>query len=133
MNDDEYADLLRYVEHRLRDLRDPGLSDRVVSAARGRDTVSARTQLLALLDALRSDVALGSTTTARAVLSRLRRVAGTDSGRPIDGLSVRLSDQDRRLFGVEEVDLVGGSALRDVLDALDRLSAAILEDAGEER
>lgn len=126
MNEAEYADILQFTQRRMQEYGLASLNDRIVSDLRVHlDNPS--TRLLRYLDALESELRLRTASTVRTITERFRATVDTESGQPIDGLSVLLSEEDRDLFGTEVVDLKGDSNLDALVSEIAELRAELSE------
>lgn len=84
-------------------------------------------QLLRYLDALESELRLRADSSVRSITQRFRGTVDTESGRPIDGLSLILSGEDRDLFGTDVVDLSGDADLDALVGEIAELRAELSE------
>ncbi|MEZ4503633.1 MAG: hypothetical protein R3C39_13490 [Dehalococcoidia bacterium] len=132
MDEVTFEGLLQYVRREMRNLGFGELDGRIVDDVRAADLESrtASAQLIRYLDRLRVEMTLGSEAAVRRVISAFQDVATTESGDPIDGIRIVLSDADQRLMGTgPSVDLGGGPELQDLIGDLSRL----LNDLSESR
>ncbi len=96
------------------------------------DSRSPSVQLLRYLTALESEFRLGTESTVGSITERFRNAVRTESGRPVEGISLVLSGADRELFGVDEISLGGRSDLEGLIGTLAQLRVELGEsrDAG---
>ena len=120
MNEQDFSEILRYLQDRMRELGLSSLNDRIVSDIRI-DPGRPSTQLFRYLDALESEMRLGTEETARLIVDRMRETVETESGDHPEGLTLLLSDADRELYGANRVDLAAAPDLRSVLDEITTL------------
>ena len=64
------------------------------------------------------------------MLERFRRLAVTDNGEPVDGVILSVNQEDVLLFNTEQVSLVQGLELADVLEGLERLQSELPRKLG---
>lgn len=126
MNEDEYGTLLQTLRLRTRasgrtDL-DGLLMDSRVAEAQG-----AQEAVIGYLTGLRDEMSLGGQAVIRESMRRLRRIP-TESGSPIEGIVVDVTEQDRAAFGLDEVDLVGNPQLDQAVREIDDLIRELRED-----
>src|SRR4029077_21255067 len=120
MNEEEYAEVLQYLQRHMRDSALASVNDRIIADIR-LEPGSASTQVLRYLDTLRAEVQLGTDASVRRIVERLRETVGTESGRPVDGLRLVFSPADRDLFGTDAVDLGVTPNLDLILHEIDEL------------
>ncbi|MGO4362275.1 hypothetical protein [Terrabacter sp. RAF57] len=126
MNDEEYETLLQTLRLRTRgsgraDL-DGLLMDSRVAEARG-----PREAVIGYLTGLRDEMSLGGEEVIRESMRRLRGIP-TESGLPIEGIVVDVTEQDRAAFGIDEIDLVGSPELDRAVREIDDLIRELRED-----
>lgn len=131
MNETDYGEILQHLRRRMRTAGFADLDARIVQDVR-RDPGAPREQLLRYLDLLELEARLGTDATARAVTERLNRIASTESGSPIEGLTVELSLEDQALFGTTDIDVGVAPDLARVIDELRDLRSRVADDRGAE-
>lgn len=127
MDENEYDRALTYLIASLEIGGAPDLLQAVVAA--GSDSTSTGRQLVASLRALRSNIASSDRTRVRRVLNDLNSVASTESGEPISGVYLELTEAEARVADTERIDLTeDGRDLREVLVLLDEQISELLDD-----
>lgn len=126
MNEAEYAEILQFIQRRMQEYGLANLNERIVSDLRVRPG-SPSIQLLRYLDALESELRVRTASTARAITEWFRQTVGTESGKPVEGVILALSDQDRELFGMDVVDLSGGPDLDALIGEVAELRSELRE------
>ena len=105
MNENEFTELLQFLQSTANQRGFGALNDRIIEQIRGEALPSAE-RLDRYLTAFIQELEFGSEGPPREALLRLREVATSDRGQPIDGVRVELSASGRELFDVEEIDLL---------------------------
>lgn len=126
MNEREFAEVLQFIQQQMREYGLASLNDRIVSDLRI-DPGDPSLQVLRYLDALESELRLGTDATVRSITERFRTTVETESGRPVEGLSLLVTESDRDLFGQDVVDLGVGLNLEGLIGELVQLQADLRE------
>ncbi|RHW22802.1 hypothetical protein D0Z08_31015 [Nocardioides immobilis] len=127
MDVEEHDRALTYLIASLEGMGAPELLQAVVAA--GSDSTSTGGQLVASLRALRNNIAASDRTRVRRVLDGLNAVASTETGEPISGVYLELTEAEARAAGTDRLDLTeDGDDLRDLLVLLDDLISELLDD-----
>jgi hypothetical protein len=124
MDSDEMAELGRYIRERLRDVGRVDLDDRLRSP---RGQADIEEEPIEYLLALRREAVLGTERLQRETMSRLSFVS-TARGEPPDGVVVEVSEQDRDIYGAEQIPLVGSQLVDRLVQDIDDLIERLRED-----
>jgi hypothetical protein len=134
VNESEFAQVLQHLQERMRRYGFSELNDRILAELRFEpdrsvpgEHGSSSSQVLRYLDLLESELRLRTGATVRRIIGRFGNVAQTQSGGPIEGLSVEMSEGDRRLFEIESVDLGTASDFQSILDDIRHLRRELAE------
>lgn len=130
MNDDETSELLQYLRQAVR-AESFGDLDQLLVSSRLSDVRRADRQLIAYLEGLRDEIALGSEDAMRQTMARLREIR-TDDGRPIQGVVLDVVDEDVAIYGTRRIDLVGSPELDALVRQVDTLLAELRESIDPE-
>ena len=126
MTPGEFSELLQYVREEVR-RRGFGDLDQLLVRSRLADMEGAQRQLLAYLEGLRDEIALGSEDVMRQIMTRFREIRTAD-GRPVQGVVVAVEEADVPIYGTRRLDLAGSAELDDLVGQLDALMAELRED-----
>lgn len=126
VDDDEIAEALRYFQIAMRQAGLGELNARLVQGTRA-DPGPPRVQLSRYLEGLSTELRLETDESVRQIVAAFNRVAETESGRSIDGISVHLTDEDQQTFGVDVINLGTPNGLDAVISRLDDLRSALNE------
>ena len=130
MQDAELEELLQFTRQEMR-RRNRSDVDALLVESRSRDIQSPREQLIRYLEGLRDEAQLGSERVSREIVSRLRRSVRSSTGN-VEGVVVDVNQQDRRVFGTNEIRLTGSPALDDVVVRLNAFIEDLREDGRSE-
>jgi hypothetical protein len=124
MNETEFAELLRFIQARMREYGFAEINERIIAEIRI-DPGSSSSELLRYLRILTSELRVRTDEPAQRIIESFREIVQTDSGRPVDGLTVLLSDQDSQLFGTATVNLSPTRDISVLLADLERLQSEL--------
>jgi hypothetical protein len=127
MNEIDYGNVLEHMRRQMRSIGFGELDSRIVIAIQ-RDAGPPKAQLLRYLELLESEARLGTDSTARAITERLNHIARTDSGSPIEGISVALSQQEQVLFRTSRIDVGMAPDLAGVISQLRDLYSELADE-----
>lgn len=130
MDENEFEQLLHFIQRRMREAGLGGLDERIVSELRTEQPPPS-VQLDRYLRMLRGELSLGTNDSVRRVLGRLRRIADVDQGGDIDGIDVVMTAGDAEIYGTSVVNLGGLPELDDLLEELGSLAAELRESRDE--
>jgi len=128
LTESEFAELLQYLQVRMRSDGFSDVNDRIVADIRASEATPS-VQLLRYLEDLTGEVRSRSLEASQRVLERFRSLAVTDNGEPVDGVILSVNEEDVLLFNTEQVSLVQGLELADVLEGLERLQSELRESS----
>src|SRR4051812_21304532 len=126
MQEHEFAEVLRFARDRMRAYGFGVLDERILSDI-SIDPGGPFTQLTRYIETLESEVRLGSDDAIRTTINRFRQFLGTESGVPVAGIQVVMSNSDAVAFGVDRIDLGVGADLESVIDDLSALALELRE------
>jgi hypothetical protein len=127
MDQDELDQLSRYVRTRV--LRGGRVDlDERIAATRLNARGDLEEGVIGYLQALRRELTLGTDQAQRETMDRFIRNVRTEDGRQPDGLVLAISEEDVRIYGTDEVQLVGSPALDEIVAALDDLIENLRQD-----
>jgi hypothetical protein len=129
MDSEEFAALLQHVRRTVSS-RGLGELDQLLVRSRLTDIPTSQGQLLAYLDGLRNEISLGTEQTMRQTMQRLRQIR-TDDGRPVEGVTIDVTDDDFPAYGARTIDLVGSPGLDALLAELDELIARVRQSGDQ--
>lgn len=126
MTEQEFAEVLQYLQtqvqaHGLGETNDRILTDIRIEPGRPSD------QLVRYIDALVTELRLRDGAAVQRIVERANEFVRTESGRPIDGVRIVLSDADRDTFGRDTVDLGDGQDHSALIRRLEQLRGDLLE------
>ncbi len=126
MTEQEFAEVLQYLQAQMRLYNLTALNDRIVADIR-LDPGRPSDQLDRYLDALLSELRLQDEAAVRRIVETTNEFVRTETGGPVEGLSLVLSDSDRETFGRDTVDLGEGPDFTSLIRGLERLRGELLE------
>jgi len=126
MDEEDFANLLRFTRERMRELGLESLSDRISADLRTGDDRPSQV-LLRYFSSLETELRLASSATVRKLTDRYRSVVQTDSGRTVEGIRLLPTGADQQLFGTDPVDLTGDPGLEPLIDEISRVRSDLLE------
>jgi hypothetical protein len=126
MKDEDYRDILQFTRSALRKAGLGAIDERIMSDIHGSE--GPFWDLTYYLKHLTEEIALGSDIHLSNVLRRVRRHAGTESGEPIEGVKVIISDQDRERYNAREIYFAPDPELGELAEELRTLIGQLYED-----
>jgi hypothetical protein len=131
MTDSDYKDIFHTIRHRLRELGFGMIDESIISNMRGSD--GAFWDLNHYLKELREQVRLGSDHKYRETMLRTNRYVETESGRPIEGIRVSLSEEERQRYDMPQLDILPSPEMDQIAQDLDKLMKELVLDYQQRR
>lgn len=127
MGPDEWADVLNHLRKRVREVGLADLDDLIASDFRMSPIPSS--DVLRYLDILISALNERSQLGYRRALEALRDSVDSESGQPIEGIEVAITEDDVRLFRRERIDLASTQDYTEVVAELTAIRDTLRKEA----
>lgn len=126
MTEQEFAEVLQHLQTQVRAHGLGDANDRIVSDIRV-DPGRPSEQLVRYIDALVTELRLLDDQAVQRILDQANEYVRTESGRPIDGVTIILSESDRDTFGVDTVELGVSQDHTALIRSLEQLRGDLLD------
>jgi len=126
MTDKDYREILEFARQTLKQAGFGGIDERIMSDMRGPE--GPFWDLVYYLKRLTEELALGSDVQQGNVLRRIRRHVETESGQPVEGVRVVMSDEDRKRYDLEYIEFVPNPQFGEIAQELRALINELRED-----
>ncbi|MGV9751139.1 hypothetical protein [Nocardia farcinica] len=142
MNEEESDELLRHIRELVIRNGRGDIDERLISSRLQYDATDgvldssgeitsgrregADRRLFSYLEGLRDELSLGGERAAQETMRRFRNIR-TDSGAPIRGITVDMTESDAKAYGTRSIDLIGSPELDAIIADLDAFIAELRE------
>lgn len=126
MNNEDYRDILQFTRRVLNQAGFATIDERIMSDIHGSE--GAFWDLTYYLKHLTDEVTLGSDIHLSNMLRRVRQHVRTESGEPIEGFRVVISEEDRERYNADQIDFAPNPELGELAQELRSLIEELYED-----